>query len=124
MRSNKAFTLIEVLIAVAILSTAVIFVFRSFTTSLSASRFAQNLSLACYLAQDKMWQVEVTDSKTRKAQDTGIEEIQNKDFNWKYEIIKTDIDDLNELKFSVSWHEKAREKEYLIEFFTLLLADK
>jgi len=124
LKFNRAITLIEALVTVAILSTAIVFVFRSFATAFSANRFAQNLTLACYLAQDKMWQVEMVNPKERRIQDNGSEKIQNRDFNWKYEIVKTSTDRLSKLRFTISWQESAREKEYPVEFHRLLLTEK
>ncbi|MFA4843036.1 MAG: prepilin-type N-terminal cleavage/methylation domain-containing protein, partial [Candidatus Omnitrophota bacterium] len=55
---NKGLTLLEVLITVAILAGAIVFVFRGFLTALSATKFSQNVTLACLLAEDKIWKAE------------------------------------------------------------------
>lgn len=114
-KSDKAFTLVEALIAVAILSTAIIFVFKSFTTLLSSVRFSQNLNMACFLAEEKMWEAE---SGLEPGQ--GVEKIQGKDFKWRYVLGKMDDSDLIEMDCSIFWQENGREKEYSLEFLTVI----
>lgn len=122
-KSNKAFSLLEVIITVAILSTAIVFVFRAFTTVLSSVKFSQNITLACFLAEDKLWEIENKQKDTKGPLSTasGTEKIQEQDFNWDYTV--TEIQDLNlvELKFNVNWKENVREKEYVLNFATYLI---
>lgn len=119
-RLNRAFTLIEILITLAILSTAIIFVFRSFTASLSAARFSQDISLACFLAEDKIWEIEEAAALGLQIPESGTQVIQNKNFNCYHEITDSASPDLRELKFTVSWKENIREKDYPLEFLTYL----
>ena len=121
-RFNRAFTLLEVLITVAILTTAITFIFRSFTASLAFAQFSQDITIACYLAEDKLWEIEQSPVSGPKSSGWGSQRIQNKNFNWLYEIRDTDNDDLKELKLTVSWKENVREKEYTMEFLTYLQA--
>lgn len=119
-KSNKAFSLLEVLITVAILSTAIIFIFRAFTASLSSCKFSQNITFACFLAEDKLWEIEKRyKDKKSETLHPASEIMQNTEFNWDYE--KQDIDsELKQLKFAISWQEKVRENEYSIEILTYL----
>lgn len=122
-KSDKAFTLVEALIAAAILSTAVIFVFKSFTTVLSSVKFSQNLNLACFLAEEKMWEIENSQSYINSGMETGqgVKKIQEKDFKWRYALDKLDGSDLVEMDCVISWQENGREKEYSLDFLTYLL---
>jgi len=121
-KSNKAFSLLEVLITVAILSTAIIFIFRSFTASLSAVRFSQDITLACYLAEDKFWEMKQKQKKSIRPlnYEQGTEELQGRQFNWVYQTSKLEDSDLIKLQFDVSWRHKIKEKEYTITFLTYL----
>lgn len=121
LRYNKAFSLIEVLITVAILSTAIIFVFRSFTASLNTARFSQDITLASFLAEDKLWNIEKKFIANAALPFSGSEIMQNRTFNWDYKITETQIANLSQFKFTVSWKENVREKQYPIEFFTYLI---
>lgn len=117
-RCNKALTLIEVLVTVAILSTAIVFLFRSFATALYVAKFSQDITLGCYLAEDKLGQIIHLKGNLPEA---GPEIIQAKNFNWKYEILDTDNPDLKTLKVVVSWKENPKEKEYEMDFSTTRL---
>ena len=121
-QSLTGFTLLEVLITVAILSTAIIFIFRSYTASLSSSKFSQDITLACYLVEDKLWEIEQDYKNNPNPVTSGVETIekQNKDFDCGYEILDTVIVGLKELKLTVSWKENIRENKYTLEFLTYL----
>lgn len=122
-RLNRAFSLLEVLITVAVLSTAIIFVLRSFTAALSAARFSQNIGLACYLAENKLWEIEQKQKLYYEPliPEQGSQILQERRFNWAYTLSKLTDADLILLKVKVSWQEKAREKEYSLSFSTYLL---
>jgi len=114
LKKNRGFSLLEVLIALAILSTAIVFIFRSFTASLSAAVFAQNIGRACYIAEEKIWEIEKGFPNVTSQQ--GV-------FKWNYNITdltEADIPDLKELHFSVSWPQK-RQEEYSLDFLTYLI---
>jgi len=123
-RFNKAFTLLEVLIALAILSTAIVFIFRSFTSSFSSTKFSQNITLACFFAENKIWELE----QEQKAKigpiesQQGNQKLQGKDFKWSYQAKRLGNSNLVYLEFIVYWQENLREKEYSLEFDTYLVA--
>jgi|GEM_PF-935959 len=117
------FTLLEVLIALAILSTAIVFIFRSFTTSLYSVKLSQNITGACFFAENKIWELE----QEQKAQAEPIEnrqgnqKLQGKDFKWAYQAKRLGDSNLVYLEFIIHWQESLREKEYSLEFDTYLL---
>lgn len=124
-RYNKAFSLLEVIITVAILSVAIIFIFRSFTAAIASTKFSQNITLACFLAESHLWEIEQSYKDNLTLPNPhGTEKLQERDFNWDYAILDTDIPELQKLKFTVSWKERLREKEYSIDFFTYLAPKK
>lgn len=117
------FTLLEVLIALAILSTAIVFIFRSFTASLSSVKFSQNITLACYFTENKIWELE--EEQKAKAgpleSQQGSQKLQGKDFKWAYQAKRLGSSNLVQLEFIISWQESLREKEYALEFDTYLI---
>lgn len=120
LKSNKSFSLVEVLITVGILSSAITFIFRSFTASLFAVNFSQNISLACYLSEDKIWEITQAYKSALDMPESGDEAIANKDFNWRYELLETDVPDIKELKFTVNWAKGNKKQNYRIEFLNYL----
>ena len=114
------FTLIEVLITVAILLTAIVFLFRSFATSLTTAQFSQNTTLACYLAEEKLFDIQNSYAYKKMLMDEGTQALQNINFRWKYEISDTDNEGLKKLDLLIIWKEKNRAREYSMDFTTLL----
>ncbi len=122
LKSNRAFTLLEVLITVAILATGIVFLFRSFAAALSAARFSQDISLACYFAEDKIWEIEEKRKASARpiASDSGTEELEDRTFGWSYNAVELEDLGLVRLEFMVSWEEAAGKEKYNMEFFTYL----
>jgi len=121
MKKRKAISLIEVLITVAILTGGIVFVFRSFMTSLSAANLSQNIMLASYLAEDKLWQVEAAQKQKISLENSGLEtvNIQSREFSTKYEILPTTIKSLSKLNISAAWLRDKR-NSYSVDFSTYL----
>jgi len=123
-KSNRSFTFIEVLITVAILSTAIVFIFQGFSTLFSAEALSQDMSLACYLAEDQFWQIEsdLTDAVPLSAE--GASKLQDREFRWNYELTDAEDMGLRILKLEVTLPKKGKEKVRSLVFFTYLGADK
>ncbi len=116
LRKNKAFSLLEVLIAVGILTSGVVLVLRAFTSALGSARLSQNVSLACYFAQQKIWECQQEKSNS-------LDQGEENRFKWKYEVKPTDMANLSEMNFDISWSENIREKDYNVTFNQLQILD-
>ena len=104
-RSNKGFSLIEVIVTVAVLSTAIMFVFRSFATVLAASKIGQNMTLACLRAENELYKIEQEQRKSNSPLDgKGSDAAQV--FSWNYVTGKNPNWNLMNCAFAVSWKEK------------------
>lgn len=121
MKQRKALSLIEVLVTVAILTGGIVFVFRGFVISLSAAELSQNIMLASFLAEDRLWQIDHMKKQKIAQENSGSEKInmQDKEFNVKYEISQTGLAGFNKLDISVFWP-KDRKNSYDINFSTYL----
>jgi prepilin-type N-terminal cleavage/methylation domain-containing protein len=115
-KSNRAFSLLEVIITVAILATAIVFIFQGFSAVLSSITLSQNITQACFLSEDKLWKLE----NDFPLSDSLWEEAPYDKFSYTYESADTQINDLKQLKVLVSWPQK-REKPYSLEFITYKL---
>lgn len=111
LKSNKGFSLLEVIVAIAILSTAIVVVMRAFTSVISAVKVSQNITFACFFAEDKLWKLENA---------FALEESNEQDskFSYAYELTDTDVPELKALKLKVSWDEK-RSNPYSLDFYTI-----
>ena len=125
LKSNRSFSLIEVLITVSILSILVIFIFRALNTCLSATRFSQNISTACLLAEFKLWETELKAKGASSGDFTqgGREDINGKEFAWSCDTKKLGDSKLLRLDFKTFWNEKARGGEYTLDLFTYLFKE-
>lgn len=119
-KSNKAFSLVEVLVAVTVLATAIVMVFRAYAAILSAVGFSRNMTQACLLSEEKLGEAQHRYKNFGETAASGSRTLRNTKFNWKYEIVDADAPELKQLHLTVSWKEKARRKEYPLEF-TLFL---
>jgi type II secretory pathway pseudopilin PulG len=108
---------VEVIVAVAILSTAIVFVFRSFTTSIAANALSQNITRACLALEAALWEIE---QKYPQLESAGI--CPDKQFDCDYKI--TDIAaGLKKIDFKIAWQED-RTKKYSLDFATYFLPKK
>lgn len=111
---NKAFSLFEVMVAVAILSTALVFVFRSFATVLTAVKLSRNLTLACWLAEEKIWEASVKAKGVTSVLNLNSEEtIQEVKFS---SAVSTELGEINSvpleiLKCDISWFQGGKKKD-------------
>jgi type II secretory pathway pseudopilin PulG len=121
-RNGAAFSLIEVLVSIALLSTAIVFIFRAFNTSLSAARLSRNISLTCFVIEQKIWEIEQQRKDNLAIPETASSEINlaGEKFNLDYIIADTDIATLKRLNIKTSWRQR-RLKPYSMDFSTLLL---
>lgn len=114
------FTLAEVLITMAIMVTGIVFVFRAFVTSMICAKFSQNITIACLLAGNKIWEIEENHKGGIAMETSGSQASQNKEYKWNYLISKIEGMELEEMEFDLSWQEKTREKEYLLKLISYL----
>lgn len=109
LKSNKSFSLLEVVITVAILTSAITVVLRAFTTIISGVNLSQNITMACLLAEDKLWRLENGFALEESAEEKP-------EFSYTQETLDTGIPGLDKLKLGVSWEEK-RANPYSLEFY-------
>ncbi|MDP2941634.1 MAG: prepilin-type N-terminal cleavage/methylation domain-containing protein [Candidatus Omnitrophota bacterium] len=122
MELSKGFSLLEVLITVGILASVIVFIFRAFGAALNSARFSQNLLQASYLAENKIWEIKHRAGDLPKDESGKEDYPAGRQFNWRWQ--KSDLagQNLSLLNFTVSWKEKAREKDYEIFLLSCLSA--
>ncbi len=120
LKLNKGFSFVEVLITVGILTSTVVFIFRAFGAALNSARFSQNLLQASYLAENKIWEIKHQAGDLPKDESGKEDYPANRQFKWRW--AKSDLagQNLSLVNFTVSWKEKAREKDYEISLLSYL----
>ncbi len=116
------FTLIEVLITVAVVSTAVVFILRSFTTLFAATKFSQDMTFACFLAEDKLGEIELRykDPSVSPLEIEGTQDIGTRHFSWRYQAVDPGLTNLKRIDFECLWKENAKEKEHSLDLSAYL----
>jgi prepilin-type N-terminal cleavage/methylation domain-containing protein len=120
---RRSFTLIEVLVCVAILSAGIIFVFESFFTCLNAfGRYANYLNVFPWM-NEKLWQAEdeiVRQQRATFLENQGEFESGGKTFYWQLTSNLVDKDaKLYRLDLTVSWQEANKKRELRRQIYAI-----
>lgn len=125
--NKRSFTLIELLISVAILGFGLVIVIQSYIASASALNISQNYVEAMQLAKDKLTELELTAYEKnglppQVESSSGREKIGSRDFNWSTEVREITepeylIEKLVEVCVKVDWKEAGIAKDALLSTY-------
>jgi len=107
---NNAFSLLELIITVAILSIGIVVVLEAFSYSARMTGLSCDIINAVFLAEDKMQELEF---KKEKQNLTSIEPaggIENNKFRWSYTLNLDPDLNLSKLNFNITWARANREE--------------
>jgi general secretion pathway protein I len=103
------FTLLEVLVAVAVLATALVSLLSLHGKNIQTVAYDQRLSRATLLAQDLMTRTLVTDAFPDPTRSTGAFP-NDRDYQWELEVLRGPTpelaDDMREIHVRVFWDER------------------
>ena len=103
---NRGFTLLEVLVAVAVLATALVSLLSLHGRNIQTVAYDQQLSRATLLAQGLMTRTLVTESFPEPSQSSG-EFATDPEFQWQLEILRGPTpeleDEMREIRIRVFW---------------------
>lgn len=116
---NKAFSLLELIIAVAILSIGIIANLQAFSFSARVTGLSCDYINAVFLGENKLQELEFKE-KQNLIKEESINDTEGK-FNWGYNITYNPDLDLYKLNFRVSWQRLNRNEtidlnSYLIKW--------
>lgn len=126
-RGSDGFTLIETLVAMAILSISLVVILQLFSGGLKSSRLSDNYTRAIFHAREKMEEILLDDHFT----DMAMEGEFGDGFEWKAQTLRLEPAqeeeaklpvDIFSIKVDVSWHEGSKEKHF--EISTQKIAEK
>jgi prepilin-type N-terminal cleavage/methylation domain-containing protein len=109
---RRAFTLIEVLIALFVLTVGTIFIFRFLFNSASALKHIENRVRAHFFLNQQKWKAEkIITQRTRLARYTDTAEFNNTPYSAQMNIRNTaGLKDLFRLDINISWKEGKKQK--------------
>lgn len=120
-RHNKGFTLLEVVVAVAVVSLSALFVLRAFAQSLESMRVSRDLTLACLVGEEKMWDIRQR-YRASHALLSGKDSrsMHGKDFTCAWVMERPPATNLTQISLDVSWEGNSPRKTQTINFHTIL----
>jgi general secretion pathway protein I len=115
-RSAKGFTLMEVMIAMAILAIALVTVFQSQSQSVSMAGSSRFLTTASLLAQGKMAEIEALDMKDVKTENGDFGEGFH-DYVWRVEVKDTELENVKKIDLTVTYNRMTLNNSHLLELY-------
>jgi general secretion pathway protein I len=110
---NRGFTLIEVLVALVVVTAGLTVIAQGFLTGGRASVASQHRSIAAMLAESKMAEVEAGIVSTTTSA-SGTFEPERPDFTWTLEPESTTVTGLNKITLTVLWKERGEETAFAL----------
>jgi len=108
---NRAFTLVELVISIAILSAGIMAVLQALSFSARMSGLSCDIINAVFLAEDKLQELEFKENQDLIGkQPTNVKDGSNK-FDWAYTLVFEPKINLYKLQFNVSWQAAIRKEE-------------
>lgn len=115
MKILHGFTLIEVLVALAIVAVAFAAVHRAVGQSIDSSALLSNKTLALWVAQDRLAHHKITDEWPSTRTHEGTSEMSGREWRWKEKVSTTALKDLRRVEIDVS-SEDGRELAHLVGY--------
>lgn len=103
--AEGGFSLLETVVAVAVMAVGTVFMLRAFAGSLDAVRKAVDTFSVCYLAEEKIWYAACRQMNLNGPAPalSGREKRNGRDFSWECESRRSGIDGPFDLSLRVSW---------------------
>ncbi|MBI5093047.1 MAG: prepilin-type N-terminal cleavage/methylation domain-containing protein [Candidatus Hydrogenedentes bacterium] len=117
---RAGYSLLELVLAVAIFSVGVVAVLELFAACLRSSSVSLGYTQAVFLAQELL-EEEIADGGFTDTTDSGGFGDNYPSHSWSYDAEETDQEGLYQLRVVVSWTERGKTKEYEL---TTLAADR
>ena len=109
---QKAFTILEVVVALTVLCTSFLAIFATLRVCSGASYHGRLLTQAVLLAETKMTESLITDNPAYETRTGALQP-----FQWQVNITPTPIKDLAEVKVAITWQEQQRPQQYVLLSF-------
>jgi prepilin-type N-terminal cleavage/methylation domain-containing protein len=111
--SAAGFTIIEVVVAIALMSTTMTAVFYALRACSKAAHHTRMLTVSVLLAESLLVEARLTENTAFETR-----EGQNGSYSWKLQIASTPVENLGVIHVQVGWQEQQRQQQY--ELFSLI----
>ena len=100
-RSNKGFTLLEVMVALAVIALGMAAVIKTVTTTTSNTIHLRDKTFAYWVAQNQLAEIEITAASPKTGFTDGEEELAGLTWHWTRKIEGTEDPDTNRIEITV-----------------------
>jgi general secretion pathway protein I len=104
------FTLLEVMVALAVLSVVLVVVFSQQAASIAQGNEARIITKATLLAQERMANL-LTEGRLRTGEEEGEEKDSIPPFTWKQQVEESTVEGMKKLTVIVQWKEGENERD-------------
>lgn len=108
---NKAFSLLELIITVAILSTGIVVVLETFSYSARMTGLSGDIINAVFLAEDKLQELGYKEKRRLIEKEPPQVKDKKDKLEWEYNISLDQDLDLYRLDFDISWQRANRQED-------------
>lgn len=115
--NKKAFSLLELVVAIGILSVGIVSVMQAFSFSAKAAGLSEDIVRAEFLAQDKMQEWEFKESRGWLAQEPSQAQGVSGKFQWKYNLNFDNSLQLYKLNLGIFWQRSGRKEEISLDTY-------
>lgn len=103
MRTSRGFTLLEVMVALTIVSLSLIFVATSMSQMVFEAQTMRNRTYASWIAQNRIAELRLAAATPDVGASNGEVQFANTDWSWRAVVSETGVDDLYRIDVSVSF---------------------
>ena len=116
--SHRAFSLIEVLAALAIFGLCIVALIEGITATLSNWRLAEDKTKALMLAQNVMEEI-LYNGNLKAGEDGSTYDPPDERFSWSYIIDDTDITNLYSITVAVAWSANGKDNDVTLSMLRM-----
>lgn len=114
---NKAFSLLELLVTVAVLTIGIVAILQGESFSARLTGVSGDIIKAVFLAEDKLQEIEFFEKQGWLGEMPFQSEGQSDKYKLNYNIIPEEEIDLYKLDFKVSWQRANRKEQILLSTY-------
>lgn len=116
---NKGFTLIEVMVALAVIALGLAAVIKTVTSTTNNTIYLRDKTFAYWVAQNQIAEIELTTSSPKKGFTDGEEKLAGQIWHWTRKVDSTEDPDTNRVEVTVR-KDKDRSSQNYAELVTLI----
>jgi len=109
--NNKAFSLLELIITIAILSAGITVMLQAISFSSRTTGLSNDIIRTVFLAEDKLQELEFKEKQGLISQEPALKVGISDKFHWKNDLIFDPDLNLYKLNFTINWQRGNRNEE-------------